>query len=507
MSFFDALVKEAGLAWTPWLLVLLVVSWAVARLGTSSHPRFKAVFFFAAVHVAGVLTSAALRALGSSHAETFWVPTWVLGSVAFVGAAAILLFGVILPRLHLAAPPILQDVLVGVASIVVAVMVASRANVNLSGLIATSAVLTAVLGFSLQDVIGNIAGGLALQVDGALEPGDWIKVGDVTGRVVEVRWRHTALETRNWETVLIPNSALMKSQVTLLAKRQGQPSLMRRWVSFNVDWRFPPSDVIDVVEAAVRAAELPNVAKEPQPSCVLMDMSDTFGKYAVRYWLSDLAVDDGTDSAVRTCVYFALKRADMPQAIPAHALFLTEETADRQATKTRRQLERRLALLGKLDLFAPLSEPERVELSNHLKYAPFTRGEVMTKQGATAHWLYLMEDGQAAVRVSEGSLDREVATIHGPTLFGEMSLLTGAPRSATVIATSDVECFRLDKAAVQELLDARPALAQQLADLLARRQVELDAAREGLDADAARAREQRAAHDFLSRIKHFFSLR
>jgi small-conductance mechanosensitive channel/CRP-like cAMP-binding protein len=506
VRFIDALLIEAVQAWTPWLVALVAVSWAVARVAAVDHPRFKAVTFFAAVHLAGVLSTAALRALGSPQADAFRTPAWVLGSVAFVGSAAILVFSVLLPRLRLSTPPILQDVLVGVISVVVAVMVASRANVNLSGLIATSAVLTAVLGFSLQDVIGNIAGGLALQMDGALETGDWVKVGDVTGRVVEVRWRHTAIETRNWETVLIPNAVLMKSQVTILARRQGQASLLRRWVCFNVDWRHQPSDVIAVVEAAVRSAELPRVAKDPAPNCVLMDMSDTFGKYAVRYWLRDLAADDGTDSDVRTCVYFALQRAEMPQAIPAHALFLTEESADRQATKTKRQLQRRLQLLGKIDLFAVLSEEERIELSAHLKYSPFTRGDVMTKQGAPAHWLYLVEEGQAVVRVSEGGLDRDVATIQGPTLFGEMSLLTGAPRSATVIATSDVECFRLEKVAVQRLLEARPALAQQLAELLARRQVELDAAREGLDAQAARAREASEAKNLLGRIRQFFAL-
>ncbi len=506
VSFFDALVLEASQAWTPWLLLLVGASWLLARLAAVVHPRFKAVFFFSAIHLTLVVTAAALSALGSPHADAFRTPAWVLGSVAFVGTGGIVVFSVLLPRLRLPTPPILQDVLVAVASVVVAVMVASRANVNLSGLIATSAVLTAVLGFSLQDVIGNIAGGLALQMDSALEAGDWVKVGDVTGRVVEVRWRHTAIETRNWETVLIPNAVLMRSQVTLLARRQGQARLLRRWVYFNVDWRYQPSDVVAVVETAVRSAELARVAKEPPPNCVLMDMSDTFGKYAVRYWLSDLSADDGTDSEVRTCVYFALQRAEMPQAIPAHAIFVTEESADRQANKTRRQIQRRLNLFAKIDLFGVLSEDERVDLSAHLKYSPFARGDVMTKQGAAAHWLYLVEDGEAVVRVSEGGLDRQVATIRGPTIFGEMSLLTGAPRSATVIATSDVECFRLEKSAVQRLLEARPALAQELAGLLARRQVELDAVREGLDAEAAKAREASEAHNLLGRIKQFFAL-
>jgi small-conductance mechanosensitive channel len=407
-------------------------------------------------------------------------------------------------RLH--APLIVQDVVVGLAMVAASVAVLSRAGVNLSGLIATSAVFTAILGFSLQDVIGNIAGGLALQVDNSIGLGDWIKVGDVTGRVVEIRWRHTAVETRNWETVLIPNTVMTKSNVMILGRRRGQPAQLRRWVHFNVDWRFQPGDVINVVQNAVRAAHIERVARDPQPNVVLMDMTDTFGKYAVRYWLTDIAVDDPTDSDVRACVYFALQRADMTLAMPAHALFVTEETQDRKAIKTEKQVLRRRALLDRLDLFAVLSNDERNELARHMRYAPYARNEVMTRQGAEAHWLYLMEEGTAVVRVSDGVSDREVAQLTGPCVFGEMSLLTGEPRSATVIASSEVECFRLDKAAIQPLLTHRPPLAEALAGVLAERKMALATAREGLSADTAKERAAREAGALLSRIKSFFAL-
>ena len=135
-----------------------------------------------------------------------------------------------------------------------------------------------MLGFSLQDVIGNIAGGLALQVDNSIEAGDWIKVGDVTGKVVEIRWRHTAVETRNWETVLIPNTVMTKSNVIVLGRRRGQPALLRRWVYFNVDFRFQPGDVIDggAERGARRAARARGARAAAQ--LVLMDMTDSFGK-------------------------------------------------------------------------------------------------------------------------------------------------------------------------------------------------------------------------------------
>lgn len=509
MSFFEALLHEGKSAWTAWLLLVCVIAVPTARMVGHDKPRVRALSFFLSMHLLLLLVTAALVALGSDHAQTTRIPSWSFGAVSFVGALSTLLFSVLLPRVRLLVPRILQDVLVALLSVIAAVSVASAGGANLSGLIATSAVFTAVLGFSLQDTIGNIAGGLALQVDNSIEVGDWIRLGtqatDVNGRVVDIGWRHTAIETRNWETVLVPNRQLMNTPVMVLGRRQGQPQLWRRWVWFNVDWRNQPSDVIDVVNSAIRGAKIERVSPEPQPNCVLMELGESYGRYAVRYWLTDIAVDDPTDSEVRTRIYFALERAGMRLAMPAHAVFVTEES-DRQAVKTAKQLERRKALLRGVGLFAALSDAEIEALATSLKYAPFTRGEVITKQGAEGHWLYMVEDGQASIRVSDGTLDKEVATVGPGDFFGEMSLLTGAPRSASVYALADVECFRLEKAAFQRVLEKRPELARHLADVLNERRAQVLQVREGLDAEAARARAKNSDADLVDRIRAFFGL-
>lgn len=509
-NFVRLLFELAFEARTPWILGGVLIAVPLVRRFSSDRPRLKAVLVFAFLHVMMLVLSAGFTQSGTQLDEYFKVPCWVFGGVAIVGATATLLFSVILPRLKLTVPHIVQDVSVALLSIAAAVTVAGRAGVNLSGLIATSAVLTAVLGFSLQDTIANIAGGLGLQTDNSIEVGDWIRVGtgpnDINGRVVLIRWRYTAIETRNWETVLVPNRVLMNSSVMVLGRRGGQAQQWRRWVYFNVDFRFQPGDVIDVAQAAVRGAKLERVAKDPPPNCVLMDMSESYGRYAIRYWLTDLAADDPTDSEVRQVVFFALERAGMRLALPAHAVFITEETADRAAIKTQKQLERRRGLLEKISIFSPLSDEERQELARGMKYAPFARGEVMTRQGAEAHWLYLLEDGRAGVRVSDGVTEKEVAQLEGGSFFGEMSLLTGEPRAATVIAMTDVECFRLDKAIFQRVIERRPEVMQQVASLLAQRRVELQAAREGLDAETAKARRRSAEVDLLDRMKRFFGL-
>jgi len=131
----------------------------------------------------------------------------------------------------------------------------------------------------------------------------------------------------------------------------------------------------------------------------------------------------------------------------------------------------------------------------------------MTRQGAEAHWLYLMTAGEAEVRVStEGNLNERVAALHAGDVFGEMGMMTGEPRTATVIAVTDVECYRLDKEAFHDILQRRPEIADDISTLLATRRVELEAAREDLNEEAKRQRMRYHQNDLRRRIKNFFTL-
>jgi CRP-like cAMP-binding protein len=279
-------------------------------------------------------------------------------------------------------------------------------------------------------------------------------------------------------------------------------------VHFNVDFRYSPPDVINTVQSALRAEPIPNIARSPQPDCILLDFKESYAHYAVRYWLTDLALDDPTNSVIRTRIYFALRRVDIPFSMPAHSIFVTDDDASRRQRKSREEITDRTDAIGELELFATLTEDERRKLASGLKYAPFVRGEAMTRQGAEAHWLYLITKGEAEVRVSiDGSKSSErVATLDAGDFFGEMGLMTGEPRSATVIALTDVECYRLDKETFQDTLMSRPEIAEDISDILARRRVELEATREGLTDETKKLRIRHHQIDLLKRIQNFFTL-
>jgi len=512
MTFWQKMLLATGEGPAfPWLLlVFIVIALVLFFAKPQERMRLRTALLLFALSLIVFLVAAVLLSSGvtESHAVFRWT-RWtarIFQWLAIVNVAAVLIFELLLDPLRLKPPRIMRDLLLALAYVVVAITELSHVT-DLTGIIATSAVLTAVIGLSFQDTLGNMMGGMALQMERAISVGDWIRVDNQEGMVREIRWRHTAIETRNWDTIVIPNSALMKSQVTVLGRRTGQPRQHRQWVYFNVDFRYSPAEVIDAVEAALRAEPIANIAMTPPPNCVLMDFKESFCSYAVRYWLTDMTVDDPTNSVVRTRIYFALKRANIALSIPAQALFVTEEEPERAERKRTAEIEDRVRALKQVELFSSLTEEERRELAPHLRIAPFVRGEVITKQGAVAHWLYIMTKGDAEVRFSlDGKLSEQVATLHPGDFFGERGMMTGERRSADVIALTDVECYRVDKESFNEILRKRPELAEDISQVLARRRVELEGAREDLNEEAKRARLQTHQGDLLRRIQRFFAL-
>jgi small-conductance mechanosensitive channel/CRP-like cAMP-binding protein len=512
MNFWQHIQNAAEMGRAlPWMiLIFLIASVILFTLKPVERGRTRTALLLFALALAGLLVEATLLSYGftRSHSAYKWVRwSWrILAALAFVNVAGAFIFEVFLVGLRLRPPRFLRDLLMASAYIVVTITVLSK-DVDLTGIIATSAVLTAVIGLSFQDTLGNMMAGMALQLEHAVGVGDWIKFDGQEGLVKEVRWRHTAIETRNWDTIVIPNSALMKTPVTVLGRRLGQPRQHRQWVYFNVDFRYSPAEVIDLVQTALRAEPIPSIAADPPPNCVVMDFKESYCSYAVRYWLTDMAVDDPTNSVVRTRIYFALQRANIPLSIPAHSLFVTEEDESHHQRKAAKQVQSRSETLKRVELFRTLTDEEREALAGRLRVAPFARGEVLTQQGAEAHWLYILTRGDAEVRISlDGNLNERIATLHEGDFFGEMGMMTGEPRSATVLALSDVECYRVDKDAFHDILRSRPEIAEDISLVLARRRVALDAAREGLNEEARLARMNQHQGDLLRRIRSFFRI-
>jgi len=193
--------------------------------------------------------------------------------------------------------------------------------------------------------------------------------------------------------------------------------------------------------------------------------------------------------------------------VPAHTAFVELKDEQRTHKRNDRLLEESLRALSTVHLFTAFTPDELRTLAAGMSHMIYTRGERITRQGAVAHWLYVMTKGTADIRIMKPEGEHAiVASLKAPDFFGEMGLMTGEPRTADVVATSDVECFRLGKDTFQQVLLARPAIVDELSHKLASRRVELMAIREGLDEASKKSREASERDRILGGIKQFFGL-
>jgi CRP-like cAMP-binding protein len=183
-----------------------------------------------------------------------------------------------------------------------------------------------------------------------------------------------------------------------------------------------------------------------------------------------------------------------------------DDEAHAQA-KARREHQNRVDLLGRLPLFSDLTADERSELADALIFAPFAKNEIITNQGRAAHWLYILARGETDIILADDDgTTKKVGSIEAPDFFGERGVMTGEPRSATVVARTACDCYRLDKEAFKKVLMARKEIAETVTTVLLRRREELKIVQGNLDAEQSKRQLQAARVKLLGQIQDFFGL-
>ena len=429
----------------------------------------------------------------------------VLIAIGFTRIILMFAFQGVLKRL--AVPRILADVLFAVVLVVFAIIRMKEAGVNLAGIITTSAVITGVIAFSLQETLGNLWGGIALQLDNTCRIGDWIRMEGVFGQVVGIRWRYTAIATNMGETVIIPNSQLIKNRVTVLGRRGDERIPSRRDVEFKVSYDVPPSRVIAAIADGLAHAEIRNIAARPPLIVVCSGFEDSAIQYSVRYWLTDLAHDIWTDSQVRLHLAATLARHAMEMPLPQRVLI--RRNAATASERREHELGARCAALARIELFAALTDAERRALAAELTDCPYVADDVIARQGEAAESLFILAHGRVGVYDDSaggtGARDH-LATLEAPSVFGEMGLLTGQARGASVIAECEVLCYRLDKSGFDAIVRARSELIEPMSMVVVARQSANDARLQALSADARARQASNSAAELVRRIRNFFAI-
>jgi len=381
---------------------------------------------------------------------------------------------------------------------------------SLTGLWATSGVFGIVLGFALRDIIADFFAGLAVNLDRSYEIGDWVEVHyrqlrePIYGKVVEINWRTTRIELDTRNVVVLPNNA-MGSAVIINYSSPPHPARLEALVT--LDLAVPSERAMRVLSAgATSATGRLGLLAEPAPHVIIGRITPIGIEYLIRFWINTHQITPPqARSMILVGVLDHLDRAGLTPAIPKQDMFVARMPTRQLSHEAE---EDRVALLAKVELFAQaLTGEERATLARDMRLVLLKPGEVVMRQDDAGQSMFVLAEGLLHVEARDASgRQARINQIRPGQVVGEMSLLTGEPRSATVIADTSAAAFEITKGALAPILGGRPEIAEALSAVIAARRLGLS---EALSVTAPETMRQEASHlsrNILGAMLRFFGI-
>jgi small-conductance mechanosensitive channel/CRP-like cAMP-binding protein len=367
-------------------------------------------------------------------------------------------------------------------------------GVALPGLLAGSGLIAFVLGLALQDTLGNIFAGLGLQAGKSFRVGDWLIVDGKHVEVIEVNWRSTRLRNNDAASLDIPNNQLAKA--TIVNLYNPTPVHAAR-ASVCVEYGIPPNHVKDALVQAALAAR--GVLSSPAPSAFLMNFDDSGIRYELKYWINNARQFPEISDIVRTNIWYELDRRAIPFSYPTRVV----EMRTKRETEPTDQVA---VLLQAQPLFADMESDQIVALARSGRHLRYGKGEKIIGQGDPGESMYVLSSGIAQVTVERDGRTSDLGELVSGECFGEISLLTGQPRTASVSAKTDCDIVEIDKSAMRDLLKQYPRLADHLSETLSKRQSLLETELANWKDAPQTAPISQTKESFLARMRQLFGL-
>ncbi len=504
MNRIFALSAEGALFAGLFLLAGLI-TWPLRRKCRDEETR-PGDFGSAAVHVCGYLSRPllilALSGLFHWLFEMPWIPEshwaawklfWYLVLVvAFVEGVAVQFYrlrGRVFP-----VPDLLRNLIRGALILVAAfVVLAYVLSINIAPLLGASALITAVVGFALQGVLGNLLAGMSLHIVRSVVPGDWVSLGgDTEGEVIQTNWRETRLRTVAGHIIVVPNSKVAEATIHNMT---AITPLRRHKINVGASYSDPPA----AVNAALvdSALAVPEVLRDPAPTAYLTEYKDFGINYQLRFWTNRYFDRTAVEGDVQRMIWYQFKRRgieipfpmsdkllnDLVEVIDHRRRLAPEEEDVGQTAKDLLRSEFAARLLVDEAGKPLLKESDLLEVARRVRRLQYTAGETVFSQGEAGETCCVLVSGQLKGRVEYTDSERANEFDLAPgALFGEMSLVTGLPRTASIRAVTEAEVLEISKEAFTKLLSVREDIPSLLAKLVADRAAKNAAALEKLKA-------------------------
>jgi small-conductance mechanosensitive channel/CRP-like cAMP-binding protein len=368
--------------------------------------------------------------------------------------------------------------------------------------LAGSAVVSIVLGLALQESLGNFFSGLVMQASPPFTLGDWIVCGAHEGRVVDMTWRAVTLHTNDDNFIVIPNGNIAKSEIMNFYV----PTVATaRYIKVGLDYDLPPADAIDVLRAA--ALEATRVLKSPEPVVYLDEFADSSVNYVVKFWIDHPPDDKEAESEVRVNLWYRLR--ERGYNIPFPVRTVEHVSLHQKARQIEEESQRRyLKAIQSVPLLAPLSADQKHQLSRSASDLLLGEGQILFRQNDAGDSFYIICKGQVQVLVysADGKEERQVASLGPGDFFGEMSALTGQPRTASIRARTAVTLVEIEKEDLLAIFQADPSIMEKISEVVARRNAEREAIAQGATGGPTAEVVVRQQKTLLGRMMSFFRL-
>lgn len=399
-------------------------------------------------------------------------------------------------------PKILRDVMQGLVFALVGILVLRAAGVEPGSLLTTSALLTAVLGLSLQDTLGNLFAGLAIQAQQPFEVGDWIQFDENPehiGKVLEINWRATRIQTLTRAEITIPNALAAKAPLVNYSRPN---PVVRQDVRVVAPRNVSPDRARQWMLQALR--HTPYVLSTPEPSVLTVDYDERGVIYEVRFFITAFDKRELICGDVRERIWYALHREGYEIPVPSRRVELVRRS-ERAPQEILDSADYRYQLLSRLELFEGLTQEEIRTLAQHCRHQAYGHEELIVRQGDRTSEMFIVERGKVRIETDAQGAEGPhlISTLERGDFFGEMSLLTGEARVANVVATEETEVLVLTRETFAPIIESNPTLADRISRVLSERRKRLSEAAGISAAPAAPATEQA---ELLKRIRRFFSL-
>ena len=356
-------------------------------------------------------------------------------------------------------------------------------GINITPFLATSAILTMILGLAFQGVLSNILAGMSLTFTKSFRKSDWIKVGDIEGIVLDTNWRETRIFDRNSNIVVLPNNIVASEKIVNFSLPDKKTALI---LPVKASYDAPAAEVIKVLCEA--ASDVPEVLSSPSPEAHILKYEDLGISYALKFWITNFNRKNIIMTNVGRMIWYKFKKRGIGIPLPVsdkigEVLSSVREQAG--VPLVDEEKERNFQDLMKSSLLryqegdkkgALLISGEEVrELASVVKRHRFTAGEYVFRQGDRGESCYILAKGRIKGEIvyeEKRKIYKSEFELEPGDVFGEMSLFTGMPRTATGIIAEESELLEINAEDFAMILERNPEAADVMADLVSRRNKE-----------------------------------